>query len=209
MVELVYPSDSPAPDLQPRPMAVTAAMRDLEAAGLVVDQRPRAAEMLPVVDKNGLVIGQASREYCHSGSKLLHPVVHLHILNRRGELYIQKRSMKKDLLPGRWDTAVGGHVGYGESIREALYREAGEELGFYDFNPIALESYVFESDIELELVNIFAAVGNFELHPDLDEVSEGRFWSFDEIDANLSKSIFTPNFEKEFQMVRRPLEALL
>lgn len=209
MVELVYPAGAPAPDVEPRPMAVTAAMRELEAAGVAVQIHPRSEEMLPVVDPNGIVIGQASRKFCHSGAKPLHPVVHLHILNRKGELYIQKRSMKKDLLPGRWDTAVGGHVGYGESIREALYREAGEELGFFDFNPIAIHSYVFESDIEKELVNIFAVVGNFELHPDLDEVDEGRFWSFDEIDANLSKSIFTPNFEMEFQMVRRPLEALL
>lgn len=209
MVELVYPSCAIAPDIEPRPMEVTAAVREMEAAGAVPDRRPRAAEMLPVVDSSGLVVGQASREYCHSGAKPLHPVVHLHVINRSGELYVQKRSMKKDLLPGRWDTAVGGHVSYGESIIEALYREAGEELGFFDFNPVALHSYVFESDIELELVNVFAAVGDFDLHPDMDEVEEGRFWSFAQIEEYLGKSIFTPNFEKEFQMVRRPLEALL
>ena len=85
-------------------------------------------EMVPVIDPSGQVIGQAARQYVHGGSKLLHPVVHLHILNRFGELYLQKRSMSKDLLPGYWDTAVGGHVDYGESIGEALFREVSEEL---------------------------------------------------------------------------------
>lgn len=169
----------------------------------------RSSEILPVVEPSGIVVGRATRQWCHSGDKPLHPVVHLHILNRSGELYVQKRAMTKKLLPGRWDTAVGGHVGYGERILEALYRESAEELGFHDFNPVHLETYVFESEIERELVYVFAAVGNFELHPDHDEVEEGKWWSFESIDAHLSKSIFTPNFEMEFQKIRHSLEALL
>ncbi|MDO5443355.1 MAG: NUDIX domain-containing protein [Bacteroidia bacterium] len=169
----------------------------------------KSSEMLPVVDPNGTVIGQASRAWCHSGQKLLHPVVHLHIINRMGDIYLQKRSAEKELLPNRWDTAVGGHISYGESITEALFREAEEELKFYDFNPIHLFSYVFESDIERELINVFAAVGNFTLHPDLFEVADGKYWSVQEIENSIGKDILTPNFEKEFQMVRQPLEALL
>ena len=193
MMELVYPVGIPAPLLQ----------RRLEVKDV------KASEMLPVVDPSGVVIGQASRDWCHSGEKPLHPVVHLHVLNRNGELYLQKRSLSKDLFPGWWDTAVGGHVTYGESIIEALFREAGEELGFVDFNPIHIKTYVFESDIERELVNVFAAVGNFVLDPDGEEVSEGRYWTMKSIEEGLSKSIFTPNFEMEFRQVRTPLEALL
>ena len=193
MIELLYPVEKAAP-----------VFRTPESGAPVL-----GAEMLPVVDAYGNVTGQASRAWCHSGSKLLHPVVHLHVINRQGDLYIQKRALDKDLFPGRWDTAVGGHISYGESIGEALFREAGEELGFYDFNPVHLFSYVFESDIEKELVNVFAAVGNFTLHPDLFEVAEGRYWPMAEIEENIGKSVFTPNFEMEFGMVRKPLEALL
>jgi isopentenyldiphosphate isomerase len=117
--------------------------------------------------------------------------------------------MRKDIQPGKWDTAVGGHVSYGEGILEAVYREAFEELGFTDFNPIHLETYQFESEIECEQVNVFAAVGSYDLQPDLDEVDEGRWWELADIDANLGKGVFTPNFESEFTMIRRSLLALL
>ena len=196
MTDLVYPPE-PAPIL-PVPTA------DVPSTMMV-----QAGEMLPVIRENGIVYAQATRKYCHGGSFLLHPVVHLHIINRNAELYLQKRSMKKDLLPGRWDTAVGGHVDYGEYLSEALHREAGEELGFYDFNPLYLGSYVFQSNIEREMINIFAEVGNFTLHPDEDEVEEGRYWPLDEIEANIGKDVFTPNFEGEFRRIRKSLEALL
>ena len=117
--------------------------------------------------------------------------------------------MLKDIQPGKWDTAVGGHVDYGESILEALFREASEELGFRKFNPVYLQSYVFESEIEREMVNVFAAVGNFSLEPDRDEVDYGRYWSMKEIEENFGKSVFTPNFEQEFTRIGRSLAALL
>ena len=166
-------------------------------------------EVLPIVREDGEVYARASRAYCHGGSMLLHPVVHLHIINRAGELYLQKRSMSKDLLPGRWDTAVGGHISYGEHLVEALYRESGEELGLYDYNPVGLISYVFRSGTEQELVNVFAAVGDFTPSPDGEEVSEGRYWPMAEIEEHLGKSVFTPNFEGEFGRIRKMLEALL
>ena len=117
--------------------------------------------------------------------------------------------MDKDIQPGKWDTAVGGHVAYGESISEAVYREASEELNLTDFNPIYLETYEFESAVEREMVNIFAAVGSYELHPDLEEVDEGRWWDLADIDGAIGKDIFTPNFESEFIMIRSALLALL
>jgi isopentenyldiphosphate isomerase len=195
MIDLVYPYDL-APVL-PAPTA---------------DSLPQAAEgveYFPIVEPNGLVIGRSSREYCHGGAKPLHPVIHIHIIDRFSRIYLQKRSMKKDIQPGKWDTAVGGHVSYGESIVEAVYREAYEELRLMEFNPIHIETYQFESSVEKEMVSIFAAVGSYELTPDLDEVDEGRWWPVEEIDANIGKGVFTPNFESEFQMIRKQLLALL
>ena len=79
-------------------------------------------ELFPLVDEDGNQIGKATRRECHSGTMLLHPVVHLHVFNAKGELYLQKRSTDKDIQPGKWDTSVGGHVDYGETVENALKR---------------------------------------------------------------------------------------
>ena len=50
-------------------------------------------EIFPLVNDSGEVIGSATRSECHSGTFLLHPVVHLHLLNNKEELYLQKRAM--------------------------------------------------------------------------------------------------------------------
>lgn len=173
-------------------------------------KRGRAAEMLPVVDELGNVRAQAPRGLVHhGGGKPLHPVVHLHVINRCGRIYLQQRGPDKDLLPLYWDTAVGGHVAYGEYISEALYREAAEELGLHDFLPQGLCHYIFESADERELVNVFATVGEYDIDPDPSELAGGRYWSVEEIEAALGKGILTPNFEGEYNRIKKALLALL
>ena len=156
-------------------------------------------EIFSIVNTEGEVVGSATREECHAGTFLLHPVVHLHIFNSAGELYLQKRVMTKKIQPGKWDTAVGGHVDYGERIEDALLRETREELGVRDFTPEFLMRYEFRSQIEAELVYIYKCEydGDFNLDPS--EVDEGRFWSLDEIKKSIGKGLFTPNFESEIE----------
>lgn len=160
-------------------------------------------EWFPLVDEAGNIIGRATRRECHNGSKRLHPVVHLHIYNKEGDLLLQKRSQTKDIQPGKWDTAVGGHVDYGESIEEALRREAREELGIKSFEAEEIACYVFESDIEKELVHTYRTIyeGPFTLNKE--ELDDARFWRIDEIESQLGKGIFTPNFEREYNRLKQ------
>ncbi|MBO4634271.1 MAG: NUDIX domain-containing protein [Bacteroidales bacterium] len=193
---LAYPP-TPAP-LYPRPSIARPGRQ----------RRPKG-ELLPLIEPSGLVYGQATREWCHSGVKALHPVVHLHIIDRFGEVYLQKRSVVKDLFPGYWDTAVGGHVSYGESVEEALYREAAEELGLHAFYPTLLETYTWETELDNEFVFVFATVGHPDLHPDHGEVSTGRWWKRPDLEALFGGGTVTPNFEYEFALIRERLFALL
>ena len=155
-------------------------------------------EMFPVVDEQGNLVGAATRGECHGGSMLLHPVVHLHVFNSKGKLYLQRRPLWKDIQPGKWDTAVGGHVDLGESVDMALMREAREELGLTEFTPERLTSYVFESERERELVFAHRITYDGAIAPS-DELDGGRFWTLDEIRAQLGQGVFTPNFENEFR----------
>lgn len=156
-----------------------------------------AEELFPVVNENGNTIGQATRGHCHNGSMLLHPVVHLHVFNSKGELYLQQRPMWKDIQPGRWDTAVGGHIGYGEEVGHALRRETREELGITDFKPEFLGRYVFTSSRERELVYSHYTIYNGLITPS-EETQGGKFWNVQEIERMLGLGTFTPNFENEF-----------
>lgn len=154
-------------------------------------------ELFPLVDEEGHVIGSATRGDCHDGSKRLHPVVHLHVFDAEGRLYLQQRPLWKDIQPGKWDTAVGGHVDYGEEIADALRREVREELGIEDFAPEFLLRYVFESEREKELVHVYKTVYKGEIHPSA-ELDGGRFWTLGEVREAIGTGVLTPNFEQEF-----------
>ena len=134
---------------------------------------------------------------------LLHPVVHLHLFNSSGDLYLQRRPDWKDIQPGKWDTAVGGHVDFGEDTDDAIRREIREELGLTDLALTKITSYIFQSTREREYVNVYTAVSDIEPTPS-DELDGGRFWSRSEIGNAIGQGIFTPNFENEYRTVILP-----
>ncbi|MBP7219214.1 MAG: NUDIX domain-containing protein [Paludibacteraceae bacterium] len=155
-------------------------------------------EWFPIVTETGERIGKATRKECHSGSFLLHPVVHLHVFNAKKQLFLQQRAANKDIQPNKWDTAVGGHVDDGESIQVALVREAYEELKIKDFSANFLFQYPFRSQVEHELVHSFWVQYDFPIQANLEEIQDARFWEIDDIKNSLGKQLFTPNFEDEF-----------
>lgn len=161
-------------------------------------------ELLPEVDEEGRVIGQVTRGRAHAGKELkpLHPVVHLHLFNPKGELYLQHRPTWKDIQPDKWDTAVGGHIDFGEDVMSALKREVREELGLDIENSciqiIPITKYVFNGLRERELVYVFKTVSNLIPSPS-EELDGGRYFSREEILDNMEKEFFTPNFEQEWK----------
>lgn len=174
-----------------------------EILSIKIKQRKFAKEeWVPLVDESGSVTGQAPRSQVHNGSKLLHPVVHLHVIDNQGKILLQKRPMSKLIQPGKWDTAVGGHISAGETLEKALEKEASEEIGLKNFQARLVKVYKWESEVEAELVYLFVTNNFKNLQKSEEEVEEIRFWSCREIEDAAESGIFTPNFVHEFSMLK-------
>lgn len=85
-------------------------------------------EILPIVDKNDIIVGSDFRSVIHK-KKLFHRSIHVLIFNRFEQLYLQKRGALKDESPGLWACSVSGHVDFDETYDQACIREIKEELG--------------------------------------------------------------------------------
>ena len=87
------------------------------------------AEIFEIVDEDNNIIGTATRAECHGNPELIHRTAHVIIIDDSNRILLQKRSQDKDIQPGKWDTAVGGHLDVGESFKDGAIRELKEELG--------------------------------------------------------------------------------
>ncbi len=167
-------------------------------------------EYLEIVDERGNVIGHAPRKAIHGNPSLMHRVVHILVVNRSGDILLQKRSMKKDVAPGKWDTSVGGHVGVGEDLLSSSRREMFEELGIDGRDLEHLYSYVHTNAYETELVTTFRCVCEDGFSINREEIDEVRFWTHEEIHRALGQRILSDNFEHEFRMyLRYPMDSSL
>ena len=161
-------------------------------------------EYFDVVDDEGNVIGKETRKKCHNGSKLLHPVVHIHVINSSNKLLLQKRALNKDIQPGKWDTSIGGHIQAYELTTQAVIRESMEEAGIkIELSKLKnIGTYIFESEIEKEFVysHIYFYDGPVEMQES--EIDDLQFFTVGEIEKLIEQNCTTPNFIKEFGILK-------
>ena len=134
-------------------------------------------ENFDVVNNRDEVIDRKPRSEVHARG-LLHRAVHVLVFNSRGEIFLQKRSMKKDRQPGVWDSSSSGHVESGEHYDETAVRELGEELGFKVSEPpqkLFKIDACAETDAEFVWIYRCASEGPFQLHPD--EIETGGWFA--------------------------------
>ncbi|MCI4624624.1 MAG: NUDIX domain-containing protein [Candidatus Magnetoovum sp. WYHC-5] len=163
-----------------------------------MEKQPMNNEMLDVVDEMGKIVGRALRSTVHGDNSLLHCVVHVFVFDNEGRLLLQKRSMSKDVAPGKWDTSVGGHVDLGEAVEDALYRELKEELGITAIKPVFMYKYIHKNHYESELVHSYRCKYVGAINFNKEEIDDVRYFSVDDIRNNLQKGLFSDNFEDEF-----------
>jgi isopentenyl-diphosphate Delta-isomerase len=158
-------------------------------------------EIYNVVDENDRIIGTASRKYIHE-NKLLHRSVHILVFNSRKELYLQKRALCKDENPGLWDTSSAGHVDAGETYDEAAHRELWEELGIKAILKTAIKISACHAT-HGEHVQVYSCVSDAGIKININEISEGAFFSIPQIreKTSLNSNQFTSSFKMLFDLI--------
>ena len=111
-------------------------------------------EFLPIVNERGNIAGRALYMELHKGNKILHPAVHLHVINSNGE--ITRRYW--------W------HVAFGETPEKTLKRKMAEVFGLSEVRPKLKRQYIREAKTEKELVYVFTIVSEEALP----ETPEGK-----------------------------------
>jgi isopentenyldiphosphate isomerase len=138
-------------------------------------------EIFDVVNERDEVIGRKPRSEVHRLG-LRHRAVHVLVFNSRGQIFLQKRSMKKDKSPGLWDSSASGHLDSGEAYDACAIREMGEEIGL---KVSRAPERVFKLDASAstgeEFVWVYRceAEGPFELNPE--EIERGDWFAPKEI----------------------------
>jgi isopentenyl-diphosphate delta-isomerase len=156
-------------------------------------------ELFDIVNARDEIVGRAPRRDVHARG-LWHRAVHVLIFNAAGQVFLQKRSMRKDTAPGCWDSSCSGHVDAGEDYDAAAARELGEELGLALPAPPArwfrLEACA-ETGWEFVWVYRLRHEGPFVLHPE--EIESGRWFFAAELAALLRDQ--PQDFASSFRLI--------
>jgi len=148
-------------------------------------------EWLPIIDSDGNILYSAPRKVAHRNSKYLHPTVHI-IFTKGKQIYLQKRGTDKLIFPSLWDSSVGGHVSFGETIEDALKKECSEELNISSFEFKFIKSFHISDSKQSELVYFFHGKATCEIRPNKNEVADGRYFTKSEI-TEMDPAEFTPH----------------
>jgi isopentenyl-diphosphate delta-isomerase len=134
-------------------------------------------EVFDVVDDKDQVIGQQLRSEVHRLG-LMHRATHVLVFNGTGQVFLQKRSMKKDRQPGVWDSSASGHVNSREDYDACAVRELHEEIGLQLLKtPERLFKLPASAETDQEHVWIYRCRAEGPFHLDPEEIEAGGWFA--------------------------------
>ena len=151
-----------------------------------------ADEIVAIVDEHNNVIGAVPRQKMRA-KNLLHRSTYIFVLNAQGELYVQKRTMTKDIYPGYYDPAAGGVVLAGESYEQGAARELEEEMGIRDVPLTRLFDFYFENERTRVWGGAFSCIYDGLLLLQAEEVEDVILLTPDEVLRRAATERFTPD----------------
>lgn len=140
------------------------------------------SELFYHVDANDKIKGYISRKAAHTNKKNIHRAVAVFVLNKKMQMLMQKRSRKKDMDPGKWSYAVGGHVTVGQTYMQCALREIEEELGIKTSIKL-IAKVLIKMKKETEYTALFEAKisSNTSITIDQDEVAQTKWIPIDQL----------------------------
>ncbi len=177
-------------------------------------------EFIDIIDENGIIVGQTTRQVAFMEG-ILHPAVNIILVNSKGEIYIQQRSINKAAFPLYWDTSVGEHVMRGESFRKAAFRGLEEELSVIGVSiKLIRGGHIQKSEYkrnnrlikDYEFVKLYLAFSEKIPKINHQEIRQGKFISLRKIsnmlENNDKKVKFTPWGRDELRYILQNLKSV-
>ncbi|WP_332468353.1 NUDIX hydrolase YfcD [Desulfogranum marinum] len=149
-------------------------------------------ERIQIVDRNDVPLTSATRGEMRR-QRLIHRAAYILVFNEAGCLFIQKRTMTKDIYPGYWDLAAGGIVLAEESYEDAAARELAEELGVTAGPFQHLFDQYFEDSSNRVWGRVFSCTHNGPFVLQKEEIEHGHFIPLSDIESLHEREPFTPD----------------
>jgi isopentenyldiphosphate isomerase len=151
-----------------------------------------ADEIVTIVDEHNKVLGAVPRREMRA-KNLPHRSTYILVFNAQGELYVQKRTMTKDVFPGYYDPAAGGVVLAGESYEQGAVRELAEEMGIRDVPLTWLFDFYFADERTRVWGGAFSCVYDGKVTLQEEEVEDVALMPIAEILRRAETEPFTPD----------------
>lgn len=168
------------------------------------------AEMFDVVDDQDTVLRAEPRATVHVNN-LLHRAVHMILVNSKGDILLQKRSIWKDRNPGLWDSSAAGHVDSGENYLQSAIRELREELGIASPPLARIGKLTPCEQTGWEFIEVYTGVHEGPFSPAPLEVETAAFFPLERVFdwAKKSPSDFSPVFLLCLELIGKQSGAVL
>ena len=150
-------------------------------------------EWVDLIDFDNRVLGKATRKYVRAYN-LLHRGVGILVVNSACEVYVHKRTDRKDVFPGMFDMFVGGVVESGETYQAAAAREVSEELGIASTARLErLFRHVYDGALNRSVIDIFRVTWNGEIVHQEEEIAWGAWVPLGELAAWVDEHEIVPD----------------
>ncbi len=149
-------------------------------------------EIVVIVDEQNNVIGGQARSAMRMHG-LIHRAAYILVFNSNGKIFVQKRTLRKDVYPGYYDVAAGGVVLHGETYEEAARRELLEELGIKEVSLTRLFDFFHAEENNRIWGRAYKCIYDGAMVLQEEEIESGLFLDIEEILQNAGNKRFTPD----------------